>query len=106
MPTCLSSCKNIINQMQFTAKWWNMKDVQNILKTCDRPNIEFFNEMIKIAQFYFSMMAHYANMERFLTWCSHKPKRKRNISNWTSFQATEAGVQFKTSFMQAVSWYC
>jgi len=30
--TCLSSCKKSINQMQFIAKWWNMKDKQYILQ--------------------------------------------------------------------------
>jgi len=39
--------------------------------------IECFSELIKIAQFYFSVMAHYANMERIFLWCSHKPKRKK-----------------------------
>jgi len=34
----------------------------------------------KIAQVYFSVMALYANVERFFPWCSHKPKRKRNLS--------------------------
>ena len=28
---CLSSCKKSIHQMQFTVKWWYMKDGQNIL---------------------------------------------------------------------------
>jgi len=44
-----------------------------------------FSELIKIAQFYFSFMAHYANVERLFPWCSHKNKGKRNLSNWTSF---------------------
>jgi len=30
-------------------------------------------------------MALYANTERFFPWCSHKPKRKGNLSGWTSF---------------------
>jgi len=51
--------------------------------TCN--TIECLSELIKIAHFYFSLMAHYANVERFFPWCSHKPKRKRSISNWTSF---------------------
>jgi len=25
------------------------------------------------------------NMERFFSWCRHKPKRKTNLSGWTSF---------------------
>jgi len=29
--------------------------------------IECFSELMKIAQFYFSVMAHYANMERFFS---------------------------------------
>ena len=33
--------------------------------TCD--TIECFSELTKIAQFYFSVMAHYANVERFLS---------------------------------------
>jgi len=37
---------------------------------------ECFSELIKIAQFYFSVMARYANVERFYPWCSHKPKRE------------------------------
>jgi len=40
-------------------------------------------ELVKIAQFYFNVMALYANMERFFPWCSHKSKRKRNFSCWT-----------------------
>jgi len=28
--------------------------------------IECFSELIKMAQFYFSVMAHYVNVERFL----------------------------------------
>ena len=70
--TCLSSCKNTINQMQFIVKWWNMTDGQNILQLA--ITIECFNELIKIAQFYCSVMAHYANVERFFPCCSHKPK--------------------------------
>jgi len=71
--------------------------------TCN--TIEYFSELIKIVQFYFSVMAHYANVERFFPWCSHKPKRKKNLSNWTSFYSSKAGVKFKTCFMQLVSWY-
>jgi len=41
-------------------------------------NIECFSELTKIAQFYFSVMAHYANVERFFPWWSHKLKRKIN----------------------------
>jgi len=41
-----------------------------------------------------------ANVERFFPWCCHKPKRKRNLSNWTNFYSITAGVQFKISFMQ------
>jgi len=44
-----------------------------------------YQELIKIAQFYFSLMALHASMERFFPWCSHKPKTKRNLSDWTSF---------------------
>jgi len=44
--------------------------------------IEYFNELIKIAQFFFSVMARYSNVERFFPWCSHKPKWKGNLSNW------------------------
>jgi len=62
--------------------------------------IECFSELIKIAQFYFSVMGHYANVERFFPWWSHKPKRKRNRSNWTSFYSIKTGVKFKTSFMR------
>jgi len=68
--------------------------------TCNA--IECFSEL-KMGQFYFSVMAHYANMERFSPWCNHKPKRKRNVSNWTSFYSVKAGVLFKTSFVQLVS---
>jgi len=32
--------------------------------TCN--NIECFSKVIKMAQFYFSVMAHYANVERFI----------------------------------------
>jgi len=32
--------------------------------TCN--TIECFSELIKMAQFYFSVMAHYANVERFI----------------------------------------
>jgi len=32
--------------------------------TCN--NIECFSELIKMAQFYFSVMAHYTNVERFI----------------------------------------
>jgi len=38
-----------------------------------------------MAQFYFNVIALYANMERFFPWCSHKPKRKRNFFGWTTF---------------------
>jgi len=38
--------------------------------------IECFSDLIKIAQCYFSVRAHYANVERFYPWCSHKPKRE------------------------------
>jgi len=69
--------------------------------TCN--TIECFSELIKIAQFYFSVMAHYANVELFFPWCSHKPKRQRNLCKWTSFYSIKAGVHFKTSFMQLVS---
>jgi len=62
--------------------------------------IECFSELIKIAQFYFSVMADYANVEQYFPWYSRKPKRKRNLSNWTSFYSIKAGVQFKTSFMR------
>jgi len=64
----------------------------------------FLHESLqRTAQFYFSVMAHYANVKRFFSWCSHKPKRKRNLCNWTSFYSIKARVQFKTSFMQLVS---
>jgi len=69
--------------------------------TCN--TIECFSKLIKIAQFYFSIVAHYANVERFFPWCSHTPKKKKNFSGWTSFKSIKAGVQFETSFMQAVS---
>jgi len=49
--------------------------------TCNA--IECFKELIKIAQFYFSVMVHYSNVERFFPWCSDKPKRKRNLSHRT-----------------------
>ena len=92
--------------MQLIVKWWEIKDGQNnkiFYKFQCFNTIECFSELIKIAQIYFSIMAHYANVERFFPWCSHKPKRKRNISNWTSFYYFKAGVQFKkTSFMQLV----
>jgi len=39
----------------------------------------------KVAYFYVSVMAHNVNVERSFPWCNHKPKRKRNLSNWTSF---------------------
>jgi len=42
--------------------------------------IECFSKLVKTAQFYFSVMALYANVERFFPWCSRKPKRKRNFS--------------------------
>ena len=56
--------------------------------TCNA--IECFSELIKIAQFYFSVMAnsYYANVERFFHWCRHRPKRKRNLSNWTKFNTS------------------
>jgi len=60
--------------------------------TWSRPAVECFSELIKIAQIYFSVMAHYANVERFFLWCSHEPKRKRNLSNWTSLYSFKAGV--------------
>jgi len=44
-----------------------------------------YQELIKIAQFYFNVTALYANVERFFSWCSHKTKRKTNPSGWTSF---------------------
>jgi len=66
-------------------------------------NVQYHSKLIQIAQFYFSIVAFYANVERFFPWWSHKPKRKRIFSGWTSFQSVEAGVQFKTSFMQAIS---
>jgi len=50
--------------------------------TCNTT--QYFSELIKIAQFYLSVMAGYA-VERFFPWCSHKPKRKRCLSGWTSF---------------------
>jgi len=67
--------------------------------------IESFSKLIKIAQFYFSVMALLAcaNMERFFPWCIHIPKRKRNLSGWTSFYSIKTGVQYKTCFVQAVS---
>jgi len=66
---------------------------------------ECFSKLIKIAQFYFSVMAlcACANRERFFPWCIHKPKRKRNLSGWTSSYSINASVQFKTCFVQAVS---
>jgi len=41
--------------------------------------IECFSELIKIAQFYFSVMARYCNVEWFFPWCSHKPKGTKNV---------------------------
>ena len=38
-----------------------MKDEQNILKLT--ITAEWFSELIKIAQLYFSVIAHYANVE-------------------------------------------
>jgi len=38
--------------------------------------IECFRKLIKITQLYFSVMAHYANVERFFPWCSQKPKKR------------------------------
>ena len=64
---------------------------------------ESFSERIEIAQIYFNIMAHYANVEQFFPWWSHRLKIKRNLSNWTSFYSIKASVQFKTSFMQLVS---
>jgi len=69
--------------------------------TCN--TIECFSELLKMAQFYFNVVAHCANVERFFPRCSHKPKRKRNPSNWTSLYSIKAGVLFETSFMQLVS---
>jgi len=37
---------------------------ENILQLAN--NIECFSELIKIAQFYFSVMAHNTNVERFI----------------------------------------
>ena len=42
--------------------------------TCN--TIECFSELIKITQFYFSVIVHDANVERFFPWCSHKHKRE------------------------------
>jgi len=47
--TCLSSYENRMNQIQVIVKCWNIKDGQ------------------KIAKFYFSVMGHYANVERCLS---------------------------------------
>jgi len=48
-------------------------------KYCPICNTMMLQELIKIAQFYFNIMAVYANVERFFPWCSHKSKRKRNL---------------------------
>jgi len=53
-------------------------------KYCPTCNTITLQELIKIAQFYFNVMAVYANVERFFPWCSHISK-KRNLSGWTSF---------------------
>jgi len=49
----------------FIFKLWNMKDKRwaKHFATCNTT--EYFSELIKIAQFYFSVMADYANVERF-----------------------------------------
>jgi len=78
--TCSSSCKKSINQMQIIVKWWNMIDVQNILQLAI-PRTD--KDCTVLLQRYGSLC--YCNTERFFPWCSHKPKRKGNLSDWTSF---------------------
>jgi len=68
--------------------------------------IECFSELIKIAQFYFSIMAHYANVERFFPRYSNKLKEREIFLVEPVSSLFKAGVQFQTPFMQAVSQYC
>jgi len=80
--TCSSSCKKSINQMQFTVKWWNMKDVQNILQLAIPLNASRTDKDCTV------LLQRYGSLcwsGSIFPWCRHKLKRKRNLSGWTSF---------------------
>jgi len=64
-------------------------------------NIECFSELIKIAQFYFSVMALYANVDKFFSLMQRQNQKEREILLAEPI-SSDVGVEFKTSFMQAV----
>jgi len=63
--------------------------------------IECFSELIKIAQFYFSVMALYANVDKFFSLMQRQNQKEREILLAEPISC-DVGVEFKTSFMQAV----
>jgi len=67
-------------------RWWPLTKMRADIKG---PHLDFFGGVNRLSH---GSVTLYADVERFFLWCSHnpkskrhKPKRKRNVSAWSSF---------------------